>query len=250
MSTAKFKQELILFLGNYPRTVSYFGVNFLKNIIIHYKTCAYKSLNKKYLPLAHLIIVSYWAEHKAFFVELESMLNFYYSQEHLKNYILYPNVRNKLKSPLESDFQSKWSELVYAFHLAKNGHTILKIGQSKGETFEAVDILTDKGSFEIATVLSDKDRYETGQVFFGDNRIIEESKEVIDRKIGYKKKQNTASTIVIDCTFMDDYTDKLFTSKILNLPVNFNVFDIPNKNVTTFIRHNVTAQVGLTHHFS
>lgn len=144
----------------------------------------------------------------------------------------------------EVEFYSAWSEIIFAFHLSRLNYKIIRMGQAKGEASEIADIITDKGLFEVTAVVSEKDRYEADTVFWGSNEISSISRKIINSKILKKRNQNKATRIVIDCTFMDDLTDKLLTSTFLGIESDFNVFKECYKDLTLFTRNSVTQQVG------
>jgi len=236
------KDDVILYLKRFEYISLLFGEKYLYKIMSHYYNREKNDV--PYYHISNFIAWSYTLENKVFFNELEEMLKYFHSEKHLQQYILNPKTRNKLKSMDKVEFHSIWSEIIFAYHLYKSGLTILKIGQVKGEATEKADIITNKGLFEVTTVLSDKDRYEVGEVFWGSNEIIHESKKIINDKIKDKKNQNEATNIVIDCTFMDDITEKLLTSTVFNFKTDFNVFKKIPKNVFIFTRNNVTQQVA------
>ena len=222
---SEIRKNVLLFLKGYPRLYSYFGENFLLKILKQYYNRI--DANKPAYLIAYFIAFAYQQQHKIFFDELEAMLTYFHSEPHLNIYITTP--KNKLKSMKQDDFHGVWSEVIFAYFLHKNGYKINKIGQAKGEAREHADIFTDKGIFEVTVILSKRDYYEPGFVFAGSNEIIYDSIRLANDKISGKEKQNEAKFIVIDCTFMDDLTEKLLSSRYLNIPVDFEVFKKTSK---------------------
>lgn len=237
------ENEIFLHIDKYPFINLYFGKKFLVKILIHLFNRLDDS--KPYYPLAVFIVSGFNDSDKSFFIDLENMLKFFYSQNHLKEYILTPRVKNKLKSVNNVDFNSIWSELIFAYYLHQKGHKILKIGQIKGESTEQADIITDKGLFEVTVVLSERDRFNNNEVFFDSQKIISDSIRIINNKISEKINQNKADFIVIDCSYMDNLYEKIFSSTVLQIKTMFDVFKKTTKPVFLFIRHNVTCQVGI-----
>lgn len=235
------KEEIISYLRDFQNITSYFGENYLRNSINHYFS---RKKGSSYYHLANFIVINYGLENFSFFSELNEMLKYFHSEKHLQEYILNPKVKNKLKSMNMADFHSIWTECIFPYFLQKNNFRILKIGQRKGESTEKADIITDNGLFEVTAVLSEKDRYKTGEVFCGSNLISSDSKTIVNDKIDDKKNQNDATHIAIDCTFMDDLSEKLMSAAIFNFKTDFEVFKKIPKSVFIFTRHNVTEQVG------
>lgn len=235
--------EILKYLKQFQFIELYFGEKFLQKAISNY--FSRKSNLSPFYHLANFFCWAYCKRDYDFFIELEEMLKYFYSESILQEYLLSCNVRKHLKSIDEVEFHCIWSELIFAFFLSKNKIEVIKIGQAKGEASERADIITNKGLFEVTVVLSKKNRYSVGEIFIGSNEVEEISKKIINSKIKTKVNQNEAGNIVIDCTFIDSLYEKLMTSNRLDIKTEFSVFKKIEKSVFLFSRNPCTNQVGI-----
>lgn len=236
------KKEILKTIFNCPNIVNVFGQSFLEKSIDSYKTVdGIEWSPQNYFIANYFMSVSFYKNQINFITSLENLLSYYIKQH--KDYILSNNVLSRLTSKNESIFQGKWSELIFAYFLNNKNIDVVSVSEltktNEGEK-ELYDIKTEYGEIEVAVILSSKGKvFDSDEVFFGSVDIGDIEKQLVNKKI---KKKGGKNILAIDCTFVDELYDKLFSYKE-GINIDFSVFKHTSKNVFLFLRNPATQLV-------
>ncbi len=236
------KKQIIKLIRACPNILNVFRIEFLENAIETYETTdGTKWSFQNYFIANYFMSVSYYPNQINFITSLEKLLSYFL--KHHKDYILSKGLLSRLMAKDETLFQGKWSELIFVYYLKSNNIDVISVSElvktNDGEK-ELYDIKTKYGEIEVTAILSSKGEvFDTEEVFFGSVDIGDVEKQLVNRKIKNKSGKNI---LAIDCTFVDELYEKLFSYKE-GLNINFNVFKPTSKNVLLFLRSPATQQV-------
>ena len=237
------KKEILNTIYNCPNIVELFGESFLDNAIESYKTIdKIKWSSQNYFIANYFMSASFYLNQINFINSFEKLLSYFITQH--KNYISSKNVLFRLTSKNEALFQGKWSELIFVYFLKNSNVDVISVSEliktNEGEK-ELYDIKTKYGEIEVTSILSSKGKvFDSEEVFFGSVEIGEIEKQLVNRKI---KNKSGKKILAIDCTFVDELYEKLFSYKE-GLNIDFDVFKPTSKDIFLFLRNPANQQVG------
>lgn len=189
----------------------------------------------------------------AFLIECNKMLGFYL--EKFPEKIKSADVIKRLSSKKESDFEGKWSELIFGYYLNNLGYELndisVKEKTNDGEK-EICDLRTNLGDIEVACSLSKNGQFpemdsesedDPNNAFSIDMNITGELKKIILSKI---HKKNDKNIIAIDCTYLDEmrhHFDQI-SDENFKMYSDISIFRKDEKNIFLFLRNPITEQVS------
>lgn len=239
------RNQILSSIDCYPNIKKLFGEGFLNNAIQSFSLINGKWSPENYAISNYLMSGRNFLKEEDFIIfmsALEKMILFYVAN--YPTYITSSDLMKRLKSKKMSDFQGKWTELIFGYYLHSKGIKIEEMSPkeetSDGEK-EICDIRTDFGEIEVSIILSDKRvSFSDGEVFFGDTNISYIDRELVNKKISRKK---TKKILAIDCSLLDEIRLQ-FLNSYLGFDINFDVFKETSKKIILFIRDPLTEQVA------